>query len=466
MALSFREENAKTLAALLGVDEEEAAQLLAVRMLITYDAACTTAGEIARAVTALLARTVSEATATNEGRFAAELIIGTLQARTAGPHVWLSANGEGAEIATSRLPDAHIGSLHGALALLTSCYASALLMAVALQDRLPLAPASNVTLNWTALFGTDLGFLRQKCELGTAYLAGAGAVGNAFLYALKTFSVEGQLYVCDPKEVMPGSLNRCLWFTHADLNQPKATRLCALAQPHFKHLRLTPHVGALKEAVKLYGGGGPPERLIVGVDSRRVRRSLQLEFPKEVFDASTTDIREIVLHFNRQPSSLACLSCTYPENERELTQQQHIAEALGLDSADVQVDLVSPSIAAKILRTYPGLKLEDLIGRAFDTLFKELCGQGVLRATEGRQVLAPFSFVSVLAGTYLAIELVRRLTLGVEAATFNYWRASPWHNPILALRQQRGMIEDCEFCGNTTLKAVNAQVWGASSEVA
>jgi len=77
-------------------------------------------------------------------------------------------------------------------------------------------------------------------------------------------------------------------------------------------------------------------------------------------------------------------------------------------------------------------------------------------------VLAPFSFVSVLAGAYLAIEVVRRCSLGGRADNYNYWRASPWHSPNLALRQQRLRIEDCECCGNETLRAVNRQLWGAS----
>jgi hypothetical protein len=463
MALSPGEENAKTLAALLGVDEAEAANLLDVRVLVTYDSTCEPSKIIAEFVTTLIARTISGATEHNEGPFAAELVLGGARPRHAGaPTIWVSADSSGASIGISQSCAPRMGPLHGALALLTSCYASALIMAAALHDRLPLAPASNIGLNWSDLFGAELGFLSNSCDLGEVFLAGAGAVGNSFLYALQFFRTSGELYICDPKNVMPGGLNRCLWFDESDLYQSKAERLSDRAQPQFEYLRLMPVVGTVGQAAKLRGADHPLQRLIVGVDSRRARRSIQLEFPREVFDASTTDIREIVVHFNHQPTDRACLSCIYPESEREITHQHHVADALGIDVEDVHQEFVSEAVATRIVVAYPALNPQDLVGRAFDSLFKELCGQGALRSAEGRQVLAPFAFVSVLAGTYLAIETIRRCSLGTAADTYNYWRASPWHNPTIALRQQRARLEHCEFCGNKTFRTVNRQRWGAS----
>ena len=464
MALSLREENAKTLAALLGLDEVEASRILDVRVLVTYSQGCETSRKVADSVVALLSRTVTQVTTQSDGVFAAELVIGRAAARIADvPRVWLGADAEGAAISREPLPATRMGPLHPALALLTACYACALIMEVALKIPLPVAPAATIELDWQALFGSDLRFLDSSIVLGEMYLAGAGAVGNAFLYALQAFCVSGTLYICDPKDVMPGSFNRCLWFEDSDLYKPKALRLCERAQFAFPSLRLIPAVATLDQVMKIHVTSHSLERLIVGVDSRRARRSLQLSFPKEVFDASTTDVREIVVHFNRQPTTLACLSCIYPENDRELTHQQHVAEALGVEVAEVQQEFVTGAVAAKICKAYPDLTPQNLVGRAFDSLFKELCGQGALRNAEGRQVLAPFSFVSALAGSYLAIEVVRRCFFGSEADSFNYWRASPWHAPNLALRQQRGRLKNCEFCGNPTFKEVNLQIWEDSA---
>ena len=48
-----------------------------------------------------------------------------------------------------------------------------------------------------------------------------------------------------------------------------------------------------------------------------------------------------------------------------------------------------------------------LIGKAFDSLFRELCAQQALLTPSGEQILAPFAFVSNLAGALLALELAR-----------------------------------------------------------
>jgi hypothetical protein len=52
--------------------------------------------------------------------------------------------------------------------------------------------------------------------------------------------------------------------------------------------------------------------------------------------------------------------------------------------------------------------------------FKVLCSEGKLLAAGNRQVLAPFAFMSVLAGASVAIERGCRLVLGMAACNFNY----------------------------------------------
>jgi molybdopterin/thiamine biosynthesis adenylyltransferase len=292
------------------------------------------------------------------------------------------------------------------------------------------------------------------------YLAGAGAIGNGFLYALRHFDVRGTLYVADPKKVTSGGLNRCLFFSPEDVDHPKASRICEIIKPHFPKLVLVPVNGTLGEARKSRGKDSLIQRLVVSVDSRRARRSLQAELPGEVFDASTTNISEVVLHFNRQPTDLACLCCIYPENERERKHEENIADAFGVSLEDVRSGYITEIVARRICNKYPECKPEDLTGRAFDTVYKELCGVGALRNSQGQQVLAPFSFVSVLAGAYLAIEFAIRLRYKNALNRFNYWRASPWHNPNLLLRQTRSRDLKCEFCSKPSLRRILQETWG------
>jgi len=202
--------------------------------------------------------------------------------------------------------------------------------------------------------------------------------------------------------------------------------------------------------------------LITTVDSRRVRRSLQREIPWQVFDASTTGIEELVLHFNQQPSQLACLSCVYRMEIEEMRHEEHVAEALGVSVSDVRSGFISKDAAALICATFPDLLPEVVIGKAYDTIFKARCAQGMLKNAADRQVLAPFCFVSMLAGAYLALEVVRRVNTGRTAQPFNYWRLSPWHGPVLGLRALRPSRSDCEYCGEPVMRDVAASIWGGS----
>jgi molybdopterin/thiamine biosynthesis adenylyltransferase len=362
--------------------------------------------------------------------------------------------GVGKELATGS-----IEAIPSPLRVVAACYIAAAAVRAALGPGFPFQSAEPVVLHWSELFGPDLNGLRNTFDIGETYLAGAGAVGNGFLYTLRYFNVTGTLYVVDPKLVNSGGLNRCLLVNESDLGQPKASRICQSIRYAFPNLRLVPCDTSLGDARKQRGGDFLLERLVVAVDSRGARRSLQAELPKIVFDASTTDVREIVLHFNRQPTELACLSCVYPLNERERKHEENVAEALGIEVDEVRSNFCTRATAEKICRTYPDTRTDDLVGRAFDTVYKEFCGLGKLKADGGQQVLAPFSFVSVMAGALLAIEFALRSANHNEADRFNYWRLSPWHSPVPALRQIRPRDPVCEFCGNPVIQRALERVF-------
>jgi hypothetical protein len=200
------------------------------------------------------------------------------------------------------------------------------------------------------------------------------------------------------------------------------------------------------------------KRLIVGVDSPRARRKLQTEIPGAVFDASTTGAREVVFHFHRQPTAQACMSCVYHESPEEHAREKHIAEAIGVSLDEVRSERISDVTAALICKRYPQLNPASIAGTAYETLFKQLCGSEQLKTSEGRQVLAPFAFVSVLGGVYLAIEFIRRLHSS-RADLFNEWRISPWTNPVIRRRRKLERNPNCEFCGEPALANLAAEIW-------
>lgn len=453
-----RRQNAATLAAALGLAETHAAKLLDLTILVTADLADPTATALASDVTELLGRTVREVTSeVPAGSVAAELVIGAASARSDAKHIFAEIDAYGARFSQDEpVTSAPCAPTHRLLCAWIACYACAALLDRAIDAELPFNLPSPFRLPFAEL-GLDLNALAHPVDVGNAYLAGAGAIGNGLLWAGRHLDLRGCLDIADDDHVDSGNLNRQIWFDERDIEASKAERLAQRAQPFFPHLRLVPRTSRLQS---LQERSGPwLRRLIVAVDSRRARRALQNEFPGEVFDASTTDIREVVIHYHRQPTDLACLSCIYKPDPGEFSREAHIAEHLGVLVEEVRSERVNVDAARRIHDRFPRLAVNSLVGLAYDSLFRSLCGEGALKAAAQREQTAPFAFVSCLAGVMLALELVRRLGRPGGARDFNYWRISAWHPPLARRRQLRCQQPDCTFCSNATLRKVNAALW-------
>jgi hypothetical protein len=403
-------ENATSLAAALGIEMVEAGELLDAEVLITMQGESDSARLLAEQLVQLLERTLRLVTTeiSDDGP-AIEVVLGNANPRSKAQTVWVATTKDEARISRTVPEGIAVAELHPAISLVVACYAAGAVVVLATRDALPSPFPEPLTLDLKEL--GDPGQLNRPVDLEVSYLAGAGAIGNGFLWALHNFNVHGRLEIVDFDTIKDGNLQRQIWFNPADIGHPKAERLAIRAQRYFPNLTLVPRVSRLQDLPEKKADKQWLRRLIVAVDSRRVRRSLQEELPEEVFDASTTDIREIVLHYRKQPTSRACMGCIYPADSSESARTKHVAEALGVSIEDVEQHQISASAAEQIIARYPnrGLTVESLVREAYDSLFKSLCAQAAIATPEGRQVFAPFAFVSVLAGTLLVIDLVRRL---------------------------------------------------------
>lgn len=453
-----RRENAAALAAALGIGLEKAAEVMDVAVVITANPEDPSAQEFADEITELLGRTVRKvSTHDTPTAPAAELVIGDAVARTQARKLYLSVSHEGATLSRVACAPHLLQPVHGLLRVIVACYACAAVLDRALDAHLPFGLPETLVISFDAL-GIDMADLSQPLDLGHTYMAGAGAIGNGLLWAARHLDVYGQLEIADDDRVDSGNLNRQVWFGIDDINLKKVDRLALKAQPFFNNLRLVPRSVRIQDLPEKSSGPWL-RRIIVAVDSRRARRQLQNEFPGEVFDASTTDIREVVIHHNCQPSTDACMSCIYESDAEELSREQHISEHLGVSVESVRSERISADVAAVIVKRFPTLEKVNLIGTAYDTLFKSLCGEGLLKNASGRKVTAPFGFVSVLAGALLAVELVRRLGPGRSNRNFNYWRVSAWHAPLARRRVLRPRQPGCLFCDSPILRQVNESLW-------
>ena len=455
---SARRENNRSLAEMIGASEDEAATLLNIAAGITYAADDEAGAAIAGHVKNLLSRTLTDVAVNRPvtDTVAVELVVGVAARRHGTKTVWLSIEGGRAFVTKQRgkhenSPLPPIGRL------LAACYACAAVLKEAIGDRLPYPVPESYIVDLRELLGGDVGLLDREVDFDEAFLAGAGAIGNGFVLGLAQLPVTGKLHIVDDDHASDGNLQRCTLFTASDVGSMKADVLAAVGTKLMPKVACVPHKVRLQQVPQRKSGAWL-RRLIVAVDSPRARRNLQNEMPREVFDASTTGAAEIVFHYHVQPTEQACMACVYPQNPDEDAHEKHVAESLGVTVEEARELKISHRSADKVLAKYPHLSREVVVGTPYDTLFKALCSSSKLFTAEGRDVLTPFAFVSVLAGALLALEFFRRVSRGHNGLP-NLWRVSPWSNPLPRCRRTLSRNPDCDFCSQPVLQKLIRDIW-------
>lgn len=442
-----RAQNARMLASMAGLDEWTAGERLDRFVLVTCGP-----GVIEKAWAAemrmLIERTVRVTDVPDQADL--ELVVGTAARRSTAPALWAAIGCAEAMVGSAPVAVGE-GPVEPLFVASAACSTvAAVLRRVIDADALPQVPDP---LRMTAHeLGIPGGAMPELDLSGTA-IVGAGAVANGFMWALQHVPVRGELAIIDPKKVAPGVLNRCLLFTEADVDHSKAEVLAAKAAPLFPKVHLVPHVEEFGEYVHRVGA---VPRAVITVDSRRARRVIQKFIPGEVIDGSTTDARAVVVHSHRQPTTHACLACVYRHVPEEHARERSIAEGLGVSLADVQEGFISEAAAARIAAGHEDTTSASLVGKGYDTVFRERCSSQALLLPEGRQVLAPFAFVSALAGTLMVVELLRR---AAGSAATNYWSVDPWRGPISRIRRLLERHPNCEFCSRPESIELACQLW-------
>ena len=453
-------ENIRALAVAAGLSEEEASDRLEVTVLVTHDPDDPVAGVLVAELVPILSRTleVEEHATEAVSRIATELVVGSTPSRSLSNKVFVNLTAD--RLIIQRTPAICEGSAlpHRLMVLVAACYVSSAVINAAVGDGLPNPPPTEFEIPFGSFLPSQT-HLAAPVAVGETYLAGAGAIGNGLLWAARHVRLVGTLNIVDDDVVSSGNLQRQIWFERCDIDKPKAERLAMLAQPSFPECTLKPAVCRLQQH-PARNEGAWLGRLIIAVDSRLARRNLQNELPGEVFDASTSGSQEVVLHHNKQPNDNACLGCVYPCDEAEVTHERAVADHLGIDVEAVRQPRISSEIARRICATHPQLTPTEIEGLAFDTLYKQLCGSAQLKSVSGEQVVAPFAFVSVLAGALLLLEIIRQVHEGDMDRLSNEWRVNPWRPPVPQMRDLRPRREACDCCSRIELQRENARLWG------
>jgi ThiF family len=266
----------------------------------------------------------------------------------------------------------------------------------------------------------------------------------------------------DPEQLDGTNLGRYVLYDVDDIGAAKPTA----AKERLGKLGVTMSIEPLQEKFEQYFDRKYCERpsfriakLISAPDRRRIRRQFQSKLPRRLWDASTGP-DQVVLHHNSFEKDQACLECIYPETAEENAHLKHVAEVLNVAvQRVVNGDPITNEDATKIVEKYPHLSAECVVGRAFDSVFRELCSAGQLRAGSAT-VLAPFSFISGLAGVLLYFEFLKSLRPDVFGPfqVHNYVRLNPMFPPNSECRELRPSRPDC-FCQRKPVRDLFSRIW-------
>jgi len=200
------QENAHSLAAALGIDTEHAEELLKAHAPITLDESEPLNVFLSEQVSKLLARTLQSAgTDADPQKAAVEILIGQIPPRSTAPTLWVSSDGDAACISRRRPNLLGVHKIHLAVLIVIACYSAAAALRLVIGDSLPFPNRDPLILDIRAL-GVTPAVISHQIDLCQTYLAGAGAIGNGYLWALRWFDVRGQLDIVDFDIVKAGNL--------------------------------------------------------------------------------------------------------------------------------------------------------------------------------------------------------------------------------------------------------------------
>ncbi|WFU80766.1 E2 ligase fold family C protein [Bradyrhizobium sp. CIAT3101] len=309
--------------------------------------------------------------------------------------------------------------------------------------------------------------LRAGLDLGLVQLAGVGAIGNAFIWAMSRLrGVKGEIHLIDHEAVDLTNLQRYLLTTMTDIDASKVALAASALKDSGIEARAFPMswAGYVEQA-----GHHRFDRVAVALDSVRDRIQVQGSLPRRVYNA-WTQAGDLGISRHGFDGNEACLACLYLPTGKRRNEDEIVAEELGFRTQEqilrvrTMLYLGSPvgepfvrEIAANVGADVEALlPFANLPLRAFRQ--KAICGNAILRAADGAgpELEVPMAFQSALAGVMLAAEIVAS-TPDVRAAqpatrsVVDLTRALPGRITFPMLKRAQGPVrcicQDPDYIG-------------------
>ena len=332
--------------------------------------------------------------------------------------------------------------------------------------------------------------LPGKIDLGTVHLAGCGAIGEAFVAALRELPVTGTLVAVDHEDVDEGNLQRYLLVGISDVGVAKP----ALVERALEGTRLSVEPVASRWGADERTAPGR-ETIVSALDTRQGRIELQGGLPRETFNAWTQP-EDIGVSRHQAFGETPCLACLAWPTRARPSRSQMIAEALGEHELRVNhylgnnVPVGQPLPAPMIQGTrrlqvppeasgwtersllvdlierhdLPPGPFENLGGLMVEQLYHDAVCAGMLiehGADREGEISVPLAHQSALAGILLASALaidrvpeLRALRPVASVARYDVLRGGEQHLPRPRERQDRCICWDSDY------QAAYAERWG------
>ena len=397
-----------------------------------------------------------------------------------GRTFWAGSDGWIARLSMSRaVPVGNSANPFGAGA--AACFAAANVFREIFRDQLPHGgPDTNLTLSL-------LNYAQSRHEienapfsdvsLGTTELVGVGAIGNAFIWAIKRIpGLRGMLNLIDHEVVELSNLQRYVLTTQEHQNVAKAE----LATEGFMSpdLKVTPFVSTWAQYIGPVGRFRA-ERVAAAVDSAKDRITIQASLPRHIFN-SWTQTMDLGVSRHDFVGSNACLACLYLPQTKVPNEDELVAGALGISDRMEIRRLLSQNLGVDRqflgrVATALSLPLDVLLpfeNKPIRSFYIEaFCGGAVFRLTDGSRstpTLVPMAFQSALAGIMLAGEVVadsaglKSSFSGPCTSTINLLRPLA---PYVSFARAKDSGHRC-ICQDEDYMSAYADKWGkAISEV-
>lgn len=305
--------------------------------------------------------------------------------------------------------------------------------------------------------------LPNEISIDEVTLIGAGAIGSAFIYVLQELNkVKGTLNVVDRDKYSETNLNRYVIANDTNVGNYK-TDIAESVLRHHDGLTVNKYNEVYDDYIK---ENNKIDTLISAVDKRVTRYNMQGALPKLIIDASTSGTQVDVMRIDFG-SGKACLGCIYKPDEFDISQYKHLSDLLGLDinrtrflyDSSNGLEICDIEIIANHLEE--GMEImKKYLGEPIDTLYQqEFCGSGrVVNRKSNQDVVAPISFISVLAGVFEASELIKDRYFP-EYKINNTFVLDTIRKPNQSLHISKEADHSCVYCSDSSFLKVYKKMW-------